>query len=158
MSQKFPQDEFTNAKIAGGRHRRVRTGRHRVAEFLKLFLFSAVLAAMVLGGMKLADSGNLFGGEPTAPATIAVLDGSKLGLSSQVVTELVEKGFEVASSADLIDAENPNKIQVSTVVYASHLVYLDRAQEVANALNAGEAVIDSEAGSPITVLVGTDQR
>ncbi len=158
MSQKFPQDEFANAKAAGGRHRRVRTGRHRVAEFFKLFLFSAILAGAVLGGMKLLDSGNLFGGQPTAPPTIAVLDGSKLGLSSQVVTELVDKGFEVASSADLIDAENPNKIQVTTVVYASHQVYLERAQEVATALNAGKAVIDSEAGSPITVLIGTDQR
>ena len=94
MSQKFPQDEFANAKVAGGRHRRVRTGRHRVTEFFKLFLFSAILAGAVLGGMKLLDSGNLFGGQPTAPATIAVLDGSKLGLSSQVVTELVDKGFE----------------------------------------------------------------
>jgi hypothetical protein len=158
MSQKFPQDEFANAKVAGGRHRRVRTGRHRVAEFFKLFLFSAILAGAVLGGMKLLDSSNLFGGQPTAPATIAVLDGSKQGLSSQVVTELVDKGFEVASSADLIDAENPNKIQVTTVVYASHQVYLERAQEVATALNAGKAVIDSEAGSPITVLIGTDQR
>lgn len=158
MSQKFPQDEFTDAKVSGGRHRRVRTGRHRVAEFFKLFLFSAVLAAAVLAGMKLADSGNLFGGQPTAPATIAVLDGSKLGLSSQVVTELVEKGFEVASSADLVDAENPNKVQVTTVVYASHSVYLERANEVAAALNAGEAVLDTEAGSPITVVIGTDQR
>lgn len=158
MSQKFPQDEFSDAKVAGGRHRRVRTGRHRVAEFFKLFLFSAVLAAAVLAGMKLADSGNLFGGQPTAPATIAVLDGSKLGLSSRVVTELVDKGFEVASSADLVDAENPNKVQVTTVVYASHSVYLERANEVAAALNSGEAVLDTEAGSPITVVIGTDQR
>ena len=158
MSEKFPQDEFAAAEPHGGRHRRVRTGRNRVAEFLKLTLISAVLAVLVLLGLKLVDGGNLFSGEPSAPATIAVLDGTKNELSNTVATRLVDAGYEVASSAKLVDTTNPDAVQPTTKVYAQSAAYLDKANEIAKLLGVAEATVNSESTAPITVLIGTDYR
>ena len=158
MSEKFPQDEFAAAEPHGGRHRRVRTGRNRVAEFLKLTLISAVLAVLVLLGLKLVDGGNLFSGEPSAPATIAVLDGTKNELSNTVATRLVDAGYEVASSAKLVDTTNPDAVQPTTKVYAQSAAYLDKANEIAKLLGVADATVNSESTAPITVLIGTDYR
>ena len=158
MSEKFPQDEFGAAEPHGGRHRRLRTGRNRVAEFFKLTLFSAVLAVVVLVGLKLVDGGNLFSGEPTAPATIAVLDGTKNELSNAVATRLVDAGYEVASSAKLVDASNPDAIQPTTKVYAQSAAYLDKANEVAKLLGVLDASVNGDSTAPITVLIGADYR
>ena len=158
MAEKFPQDEFAAAPLHGGRHRRLRTGRHRVAEFLKLTLISAVLATVALVGLKLVDGGNLFTAEPTSPATIAVLDGSQKDLSSQVATRLVDGGFEVETAAKLIDETNPDAVQPVTQVYAESSAYLDKAKEVAKFLGVAEATVNTHATAPITVLVGADYK
>jgi hypothetical protein len=158
MSEKFPQDEFAAAEPHGGRHRRVRTGRNRVAEFLKLTLISAVLAAVVLVGLKLVDGANLFSGEPSAPATVAVLDGTKNELSNTVATRLVDAGYEVASSAKLVDTTNPDAVQPTTKVYAQSAAYLDKANEIATLLGVAAASVNGESTAPITVLIGTDYR
>lgn len=158
MSEKFPHDEFAAAEPHGGRHRRVRTGRNRVAEFFKLTLISAVLAAVVLLGLKLVDGGNLFSGEPSAPATIAVLDGTKNELSNTVATRLVDAGYEVASSAKLVDTTNPDAVQPNTKVYAQSAAYLDKANEIAKLLGVADATVNGESTAPITVLIGTDYR
>ncbi|MFM5968112.1 MAG: LytR C-terminal domain-containing protein [Micrococcales bacterium] len=158
MAEKFPQDEFAAAPSHGGRHRRLRTGRHRAAEFLKLALISAVLATIALVGLKVVDGGNLFTSEPNSPATIAVLDGSQKDLSSAVATRLVDGGFEVETAAKLIDQTNPDAVQPVTQVYAESSAYLDKAKEVAKFLGVAEATVNTNATAPITVLVGADYK
>ena len=158
MSERLPNDEFANAEQHGGRHRRIRTGRNRAGEFFKLMAISAVLAIAVLAGLKIADSGNLFTSTPSAPATVAVLDASNLDLSSSVATKLVDAGFEVASSSKLVDTTNPNATQATTQVYASDSSYLDKANEVAKLLGTPAASVNSQATSPITVVIGTNYK
>jgi hypothetical protein len=158
MSEKFPNDEFAAAPSHGGRHRRIRTGRNRAAEFLKLALVSAVLATVAMVGIKMADSVNLFNAEPSAPATIAILDGTTSDLSSSVATKLVDAGYEVASSGKLVDATDPTKVTATTLVYAQDSTYLDKANAVAKLIGAGEASVISASTSPITVVIGTDYR
>lgn len=159
MNDKFPADEFAAAEPHGGRHRRIRTGRNRFGEFLKLTLISALLATLVLVGIKLADSVNLFNAEPSAPATIAILDGSKLSLSNTVASELVDAGYEVASSAEfVVDAAKPEAAQSVSLVYALDSSYLDKAKEVASLLGIDSVSINSQSTAPITVVVGTDLK
>ena len=156
MSEKFPNDEFAAAPPHGGRHRRIRTGRNRVGEFFKLALISAVLATVALVGIKLADSVNFFNAEATAPASIAILDGSQADLSNAVATRLVDAGYEVASSGKLVDATDPNKVTTTTLVYALNSSYLDKANEVAQLLGVESASINSQSTQPITVVIGSD--
>ena len=158
MSEKFPNDEFAAAPAHGGRHRRIRTGRNRFGEFLKLTLISAVLATVALVGIKLADSVNLFNAEATAPATIAILDGTQTDLSNTVATKLVDAGYEVASSGKLVDATDPTKVTTTTLVYAQDSSYLDKANEIAKLLGVESASINSQSTQPITVVIGTDYR
>lgn len=157
-AEKFPDDEFAAAPEQGGRHRRIRTGRNRVAEFFKLAAISAVLATVAMVGLKLADSVNLFNAEPSAPATIAILDGTTNDLSNAVATRLVDAGYEVASSgkvATVTDASNSVK---TTLVYAQDSAYLDKANQVAKLIGVSKVSVNSQSSSPITVLIGTDYR
>ena len=125
---------------------------------MKLTLISALLATVALVGIKVADSVNLFNAEATAPATIAILDGTQADLSNSVATKLVDAGYEVAASGKLVDATDPTKVTTTTLVYAQDSSYLDKANEVAKLLGVESASINSQSTQPITVVVGTDFR
>lgn len=165
MSKKFPLDEFDSVTAQGGKHREIRTAKHRVIEWLRIFVVAAAVATVAYVGLKIADNNVIFteslnlGSQPTATELkVTVLDGSNIeGAVTAAGEALIKAGYALGDVSELVDLDRNQVDVANTVVIAVSQDDLAEAAEVANVLGAEvQVVLSSEYPGPITVLLGAD--
>ena len=169
MADKFPLDEFDAAPLHGGRHRIRRTAKHRINEFLKIVVISAVVALVGFGGLKLIDSLNTFDGSTVVVAqntddlnrpVVVVLDGTTAqGLAAKWATKLANN-YNVATAANFVPATG-GQVAATTVYYRDSAdAFTAAAIAKAIATKTGTAVVtqSSDFTDAITVVLGTDLK
>lgn len=164
MSEKFPEDEFDSVSKHGGRHRELRTAKHRFREWLRVFAAAALIAAVGYVGIKIADNNVVFteslsfGSANSEETKVTVLDGSDLvGAVGEVGEKLLQAGFKLGDVAELVDLDRQPIALVSTSVVALDQSYLEEAAAVAKIIGADvQVALSNEYPGPITVLLGSD--
>ena len=169
MADKFPMDEFDAAPQHGGRHRIRRTAKHRVNEFLKIVVISAVVALVGFGGLKLIDNLNSFDSTTVVVAqntddlnrpVVVVLDGTTAqGLATKWATKLANN-YNVATAANYVPTTG-GQVATTTVYYRdSSNAFTAAAIAKLIGTKTGTAVVtqSNDFTDAITVVLGTDLK
>ena len=168
MSENFPKDEFDDVVPATGRRRVKPSGRGGFLEFVTYFSLAAVLSGGGLvgyqtffgGGTKLDLSGF---NEPAAKPSVDPLriNETKVydaigqdGLASEVAHKLLDKGWNVVTSADMPDGVKFDK----TVIYINSDQLNDAAKALVGDLGNYTIEVSNQYIDPITVVLGADYK
>lgn len=166
MSEKFPVDEFDLVEKHGGRHRELRSAKHRVIEWLRIFAVAAVVGTIGYIGLKIADNNVVFteslnfGSSATAETKVTILDGSDIPEAvGQAGEQVLQAGFKLGDVAELVDLERNPIALANTAVVALNDSYLEDAAAVAKLLGTDvQVALSNEYPGPITVLLGADYK
>lgn len=167
MSKKFQPDEFDAVVEHGGRHREARTTKHRIFEWLRIFVAAAVVASIGYVGLKIADNNVIFteslnfgSSQNEAQLKVTVLDGSNIeGAVSVAGESLIKSGYALGDVSELVDLDKNQVDIATTVVIALTQDDLAEAAKIAKILGPEvQVVLSSEYPGPITVLLGADYQ
>jgi hypothetical protein len=166
MAQKFPIDEFDAVELHGGRHRERRTAKHRLIEWVRIFVAAAVVAGAGYGVLKIVDNATMYTGDISfgtasqAPAItdpgVNVLDGKVGDLGAKVGEALRTAGFNVLTAINLVDS-NDNLIKVkATTIFITDEAFNAEASDLAKAIGDYPIVVSTKYAGPITLVLGED--
>ncbi len=166
MSQKFPSDEFDAVEPHGGRHRERRTAKHRLIEWVRIFVAAALVAGAGYGVLKIVDNASMYTGDISfgtasqAPAItdpgVNVLDGKVGDLGVKVGEALKAAGFNVLTAINLVDKDD-NLIKVkATKIFITDEAFTAEASDLAKAIGDYPIEISTEYVGPITLVLGED--
>lgn len=166
MSQKFPTDEFDSVAPQGGRHRTRRTARDVVREFLRIMTASAVVGALAIVGLKIADgSVQINPADLIAPSSssapsvkgtaVTVIDGtSKTGLASKVAHSLLDAGWNVLTADNL----NVSPEVATTTVFITSAEFEQASKTLLKTLGNYKVEVSGAYADAITVVLGLDYK
>jgi hypothetical protein len=165
MSEKFPTDEFDNAPLHGGRHRKLRTSKDRVVEFFKLLAMAAVVGGVGYIGLQLVQSSSIFSGFVAQQDTSAnaievkVYDGTADNVGgTNVAKALFLAGFKVGDAQNLIDSDGKEVLVEKSTILITNEKYRSDASTISSETGIKQIELTTTYKEPISVVVGTDYR